>query len=164
MGFRKFATQGVLGGKKTIKYGNFTATWGLKLYPPLLKYIDPAALLRLKQYNMDLTVSYSPFGPVDEGGRAFLKGAPVTKGRTIEELEKLPVGKKIVDGLRRAAEISKKHTEKGVAIVVTPWGAIRMPMKAAMMMREGKRGGMIRAISTRVGRVVPAPIIAPPPE
>lgn len=146
MGYRKFATQGVLGGKKTIKYGNFTAFGGLKLYPPLLKYMGLTGLVDFKR-RTDVTISYTPFGWVDEGGTVYAKGAPVAKGKTIEELEKTDVGKAIVGGLRKAVAISKAHVEKGVAIVNVRGRLKRMPAKAAEMMRAGKRKGLVRAVT-----------------
>lgn len=145
MGYRKFATQGVLDGKKVIKYGNYTAFGGLKLYPPILHFMGIEGLVNIKR-RTDLTVSYSPFGWVDEGGTVFIKGAPVAKGKTIAELEKTKVGKAIVRGLKKAVELSKKHTETGVAIVNIRGRLKRMPLKAAEMMKEGAKKELIRAV------------------
>jgi len=130
-----------------VKYGHFTAMGGLKLYPAIMKYLGIEGLIDVKR-RTDLTVSYSPFGWVDEGGTAFIKGAPVAKHKTEAEIEALgPVGKAIVGGLARAKALSKKHTEKGVAIVNIRGRLKRMPAKAAAMMKEGKRAALIKAVT-----------------
>lgn len=146
MGYRKFATQGVLGGKKVISFGNYTAFGGLKLYPPLLHFMGLDRLVEVKR-RIDLTISYSPFGWVDEGGTVFVKGAPVAKGKTIEELEKTDVGKAIVGGLRKAVSISQACTAKGVAIVSYRGRLKRMPAKAADMMKMGAKAPLIRIVA-----------------
>jgi hypothetical protein len=146
MGYRKFATQGVLGGKKVIKYGNFTAFGGLKLHPAIMAYAGIAGLVDLKRTRPDLTVSWSPFGPA-ETGTGFVKGAPVARGKTIADLEKMDVGKAIVGGLRKAVEISKRHTEKGVALVNIRGKLMLMPAKAAEMLKEGRHKELVRAVT-----------------
>lgn len=138
MGYRKFATQGVLGGEKVIKYGNYTAFGGLKLYPALLRFMTLKSLVEFKRAK-DVTISWSPFGRVEYGGTAFAKGAPVTKGKTIEEIRALgPIGEAIVGGLRKAVEVSKRFAGvKGVALVHhRTKGLLLMPMKAAMQLKE----------------------------
>lgn len=146
MGYRKYATQGVLGGKKVIKFGNFTAFGGLKLYPAILSYIGIEGLANLKRMRPDLTVSWSPFGPA-ETGTAFIKGAPVARGKTVAELEATDVGRAIVGGLRKASDMSKAHVEKGVAIVNVRGKLIMMPAKAAAMLKSGRRKELVRAVT-----------------
>jgi hypothetical protein len=146
MGYRKFATQGVLGGEKVIKYGNFTAFGGLKLHPAIMKYVNLASLVEAKK-TPGLTVSWSPFGPYPEG-TAFLKGSPVARGKTVADLEAMDVGKAIVGGLRKGVGISKAHREKGVAIVNVRGRLRVMPAKAAEMLKAGKRAALVRAVTT----------------
>lgn len=130
----------------TVKYGHFTAFGGLKLYPPLLKYMGIEGLIELKR-KKEYTVSYSPFGWVDEGGTAFLKGAPVNKYVPESELASLgAVGRAIEGGLSKAKALSKSHREKGVAIVNIRGRLKRMPAKAARMMEAGKRKELIKGV------------------
>jgi len=146
MGYRKFATQGVLGGKKVIKFGNFTAFGGLKLSPAFLKHIGIDGLVTVKR-RKDLTVQSTPFGWVDQGGTAFIRGAPVAKMETVESLEKTDVGRAIVGGLRKAVEISRAHVEEGVALVNIRGRLKLMPRKAAEMMAVGARKELIVSIT-----------------
>jgi hypothetical protein len=143
MGYRKFATQGVLGGEKRIKFGNFTAFGGLKLHPAIMKYARLSDLVEAKK-KPGLTISWSPFGPYPEG-TAFIKGAPYARGKTVEELEKTDVGKAIVGGLRKGVALSKAHRETGAVIVNVRGKLIVMPTKAAEMLKAGKRKELVRA-------------------
>jgi len=129
------------------KYGHFTAFGGLKLYPPIMKYMGLEGLVAVKQ-KKELTVSYSPFGWVDEGGTVFVKGAPVNKYVPEDELDKLgAVGSAIKSGLSKAKALSKSHTEKGVAVVNIRGRLKRMPAKAYYMMAEGRRKGLIKKVT-----------------
>jgi hypothetical protein len=133
-----------------VKYGHFTAMGGLKLYPAIMKYLGLEGLIEVKRRS-DLTVSYSPFGWVDEGGTAFVKGAPVAKHKTVAEIKALgAVGKAITDGLEKAIKVSKAHTEKGTAIVNIRGRLKRMPAKAAEMMKAGKRATLVKAVTVFV--------------
>ncbi len=133
-----------------VKYGHFTAMGGLKLSPALMKYLGIEGLINVKRRS-DLTVSSSPFGWVDEGGTAFIKGAPVAKHKTEAEISALgPVGKAIIGGLTKAKALSKAHTEKGVAIVNIRGRLKRMPAKAAAMMQAGKRKALVKAVTVFV--------------
>jgi len=133
-----------------VKYGHFTKMGGLKLAPAIIKFLGIEGLVDVKRRS-DLTVSSSPFGWVDEGGTAFIKGAPVAKHKTLKEIEDLgPVGKAIASGLRTAIGISKRHTEKGTAIVNIRGRLKRMPAKAAAMMQAGKQKEAVRAVTVFV--------------
>jgi hypothetical protein len=130
-----------------VKYGHFTAMGGLKLYPAIMKYLGIEGLIDVKR-RTDLTVSYSPFGWVDEGGTAFVKGAPVAKHKTVAEIEALgDVGKAITGGLEKAIKISKAHKETGTAIVNIRGRLKRMPAKAAAMMKVGKKSALVKAVT-----------------
>ena len=99
------------------RYGHFTKMGGLKLYPPILKYMGLDGLVEVKQ-RKNLTVSYSPFGWVDEGGTVFVKGAPVNKGVPYAELTKLgDVGTAIKDGLDKCIAMTKRHREEGLSLI-----------------------------------------------
>lgn len=128
------------------KFGHFTKMGGLKLYPPLLKYMGVDGLADVKR-RTDLSVSYSPFGWVDEGGTVVVKGAPYAKGKTIDELAKSDIGQAILGGLKQAIALSRNHTEEGVAIVNIKGRPKRMPLKAASMMREGKKAKKVTSIA-----------------
>lgn len=125
----------------------FTAMGGLKLYPPLLKFMGIDGLVDIKR-RKELSVSFSPFGWVDEGGTVFVKGAPIVKFMTRAEM-KAAGGSyaKIEAGLGKAITISKAHTEKGVAIVNIRGRWKRMPAKAAEMMKVGKRAALVKAVT-----------------
>jgi len=132
------------------KYGHFTAMGGLKLAPAIIKFLGIEGLVDVKRRS-DLTVSSSPFGWVDEGGTAFIKGAPVAKHKTEKEIEELgPVGKAITGGLSRAKSISRAHKEHGTAIVNVRGRLKRMPAKAAAMMQAGKQKEAVRAVTVFV--------------
>ncbi|RLE46278.1 MAG: hypothetical protein DRJ31_10195, partial [Candidatus Methanomethylicota archaeon] len=95
-----------------VRYRHVNVTHGLKLYPAIMKFVDVSSLLQAKQ-TPGITVSYSPFGWVDQGGTAFLKGAPATRGGTEKEMEAASRTDALFDavlgGLRRAKEISRRH-------------------------------------------------------
>ena len=98
----------------------YTGFGGLKLYPPLLKYMGMEGLVAVKK-NAALSVSFSPFGWVDEGGTVFIKGAPLAKMKTESQLAAGDASEKaIASGLGRAKGISRAHTEEGIAIVNIP--------------------------------------------
>lgn len=126
-----------------VKYGHFTAMKGLKLYPAILKYLGIERLVDVKR-SADLTVSYSPFGWVDEGGTAFIKGAPWAKFRKYPDDFTGDIGVAIKTGLEKAIAISKAHTEKGVAVVNIRGRRKRMPAKALAMMKVGKKKELIK--------------------
>jgi len=133
-----------------VKYGHFTAMGGLKLAPAIIKFLGIEGLVDVKRRS-DLTVSSSPFGWVDEGGTAFIKGAPVAKHKSVKEIEALgPVGKAISDGLGKAIRISKAHKEEGTAIVNVRGRLKRMPAKAAAMMQAGKHKEIVKAVTVFV--------------
>jgi hypothetical protein len=144
MGYRKFATQGTMGGEKRIIFGNFTAFGGLKLHPAIMKYVKLTDLVETKK-KPGLTVSWSPFGPYPEG-TAFLKGAPYARGLTPEDLKKTDIGRAILGGLEKGVAMSKAHREKGVTLVNIRGKLVLMPTKAAEMLRAGKRKELVRAM------------------
>jgi hypothetical protein len=117
-----------------------TAFGGLKLYPALrFKLKDLVDLKRDEAAK--ITVSWSPFGWVDDGGSAFLKGAPIVRGMTESEMAASadPGIKGIHSGLQKAKAISTRHTETGVSLLRFPTGMKRVPRKAAAMAAEGKK-------------------------
>ena len=117
-----------------------TGFGGLKLYPPLLKWLSVEGLVAVKR-RKDLTVSYSPFGWVDEGGTVFIKGAPELKYLTEDEIRRIPKG--YSRGLDTCKSLTRRHKEKGVVIVNINGRFKRMPRKAYEMMREGRRRHLI---------------------
>jgi hypothetical protein len=133
------------------KYGSsYTAFGGLKLSPPIVRYISLSSLVEAKR-TPGITVSWSPFGWVDEGGTAFLKGAPPIRGLGRDEIKALgKMGDAIDTGLGKAIDLSKKHTEKGVALVTIRKRVKRMPAKAAAMMQAGRRKALVTAVTTLV--------------
>jgi hypothetical protein len=126
-------------GKRRV--GNIvTAFGGLKLYPALrFKLKDLVDLKR--DESAKITVSWSPFGWVDDGGSAFLKGAPIVRGMTEDEMAaSTDLGiQGIYKGLQRAKDITTRHRETGVSLLRYPAGMKRVPTKAAAMAAEGKK-------------------------
>jgi len=119
---------------------------GLKLHPPLLRFMGLRGLMEVAQ-SREYSVTYSPFGWVDEGGTMAIKGAPISKGMTEDGLSKgTPSQKAIAAGLGKAKKLSKEHTEEGVVIVNIRGRLKRMPTKAAEMMKEGERAALIKAV------------------
>jgi len=119
---------------------------GLKLHPPLLRFMGLRGLMEVAQ-SREYSVTYSPFGWVDEGGTMAIKTAPISKGLTEDGLARgTPSQRAIHGGLQRAKGISRKHTEEGVVIVNVRGRLKRMPTKSAEMMKEGERAGLIKAV------------------
>jgi len=119
---------------------------GLKLHPPLLRFMGLRGLLEVAQ-SREYSVTYSPFGWVDEGGTMAIKVAPISKGMSEEGLARgTPSQKAIASGLGKAKALSRKHTEEGVVIVNVRGRLKRMPTKSAEMMKEGERAELIRAV------------------
>jgi hypothetical protein len=133
------------------KYGqSWTAFGGLKLSPPIIRYISLPSLVEAKR-TPGITVSWSPFGWVDEGGTAFVKGAPPIRGKGRDEIAAMgDMGKAIDRGLGKAIELSKAHREKGVALVTIRKRVKRMPAKAAAMMQAGRRKELVTLVTTLV--------------
>jgi hypothetical protein len=94
-----------------------------------------------------MTVSYSPFGWVDEGGTMFIKRPPIAKSKTEGELAAGTSSQKAIhSGLQKAKALSRAHKETGVVIVNIRGRLKRMPTKAAEMMKAGARKALVRAV------------------
>jgi hypothetical protein len=130
-----------------VKYQHVNVTKGLKLYPAIMKHLGIEGLIDVKR-RPDLTVSYSPFGWVDEGGTAFIKGAPAAKYKKYPDEFTGALLSAIKGGLEKAIALSRAHTEKGVALVNIRGRIKRMPAKAAAMMQAGRRKELVKAVTT----------------
>jgi hypothetical protein len=132
---------------RKVKFEHVNVTRGLKLYPAILKWLTIDGLMDVKR-RKDLTVSYSPFGLVKEGGTAFIKGAPAAKYKKYPDEFKGALLEAIKGGLEKAKALSVKHTEKGVATVLYRGKLKRMPKKAYEMAKEGKHKEEVILVST----------------
>jgi hypothetical protein len=131
---------------RKVKYQHVSAMGGLKLYPAILKWLGIEGLVDIKR-RKDLTISYSPFGWVDEGGTAFVKGAPAAKFVKYPDEFTGPLLTAIKGGLEKAKSMSIAHTEKGVVIVNIRGRRKKMPAKAAAMMQAGRRKELVKAVT-----------------
>jgi hypothetical protein len=132
---------------RKVKFEHVNVTRGLKLYPAILKWLTIDGLMDVKR-RKDLTISYSPFGLVKEGGTAFIKGAPAAKYKKYPDEFKGALLEAIKGGLEKAKSLSMKHTEKGVAVVLYRGKLKRMPKKAYEMAKEGKHKEEVVLVST----------------
>jgi len=126
----------------------------VKLYPPLLSKISIIALHKASK-SPEMTISYSPFGLVEEEGTVYTKDPPIVKGlkglHEKSDTELTESQRKIKAGLNKAITMSKAHKELGVAIVNIGGTLKRMPRKSAEMLMAGRRKALV------VGKPVTAP-------
>jgi hypothetical protein len=101
----------------------------VKLYPPILQNLDLLKYWQIAQHPQ-VSVSYTPFGPVDRAGTVYLKTAPVLKGKKLKEqpaalAEFNPKGKPWPPGVTTV-----RHPTKGL---------ILLPVSAARLFHMRKR-------------------------
>ncbi len=115
-----------------------------------------------------MRTAVTPFGaPEGEVQRYIGRSVPWKGVRGIANIRTINPG--VASGISRARDISKGHTEKGIAIVQYPNGEIvTMPMKCYAMMEAARRPVTLVATSAPkrpwvvARRLAPAAPAAPP--
>jgi hypothetical protein len=118
----------------------------VKLYPPILSKMSIIALHKAAK-SSEMTISYSPFGLVEEEGTVYTKAPPIVKGlkglHLKSDAELKENQRRVKAGLLRAIDMSKAHRELGVAIVNIGGTLKKMPSKAAEMLMAGRRKALV---------------------
>ena len=137
----------------------------VKIYPGEWRAIDLAYI----GMTPGVRTSTTPFGAPAGGRIRYLGRSVAWKGLRGEAFWSfaeayVPKGKKakydkggLAKGLRKAIELTKSHTEKGVSLVVHPYGYTTiLPTKVVRMMEDAKKPVKVLAESGHYHALIPA--------
>lgn len=115
----------------------------VKFAPGEISALDIIEIAQNPNYRTFIT----PFGerPQRVGGRAV----PWKGVKGIDKLREINAD--VARGLEKAIELSRRHNEKGVALIVDEYGRMKLvPRKVAEMMRDAGKAIKIVSVSPKV--------------